>query len=289
MRIAVTTPNGNVGRYLAPMLVRAGVQPLLLTRHPEHVPDDLAPHVDVAQADSREPDQVVAAIRGVEAIYWVDPPPQSGDPLSDYARATEAITAAVVRNKVGRVVFQSSVGAEKRHGAGEIDGLAATETALDGLGVDVTQLRCGYFFTNLLFDIESVRAGRLQTVLPLDSPMSWVAPRDIAEVAALTLLDRDWAGRRVQAVHGPEDLSWSQVAEILTEELGRDVHVDRITDEEMHQRYLSAGMPPAMADAMLGMSTGLRDGFVPEQQRSVVTTTPTTLRAWIRDELVPAL
>ncbi|GGF02634.1 hypothetical protein [Mycetocola zhadangensis] len=192
-------------------------------------------------------------------------------------------------NGIERVVFQSSVGAEKRHGAGEIDGLAATEVALDGLGVDVTHLRCGYFFTNLLMDIDSIKAGKLQTVLPLDLPMSWVAPRDIAEVAALNLLNRGWTGRRVQAVHGPEDLSWSSVAATLTHELGREVQVERIPDDQMYRQYLSAGMPPTLADAVLGMSTGLRDDFAPEQARSVVTTTPTSLRAWVRDELIPML
>lgn len=286
MRIAVTTPYGNVGHHLTRMLVRAGIRPLLLTRHPERIAEELIPHIDVARADSQNAEEVAAATRGVDAIYWVDPSAMSDDPLADYARATGALVRAIVENGIGRVVFQSSVGAEKRHGAGEIDGLAATEVALDGLDIDVTHLRCGYFFTNLLLDVESLRAGRLTTVLPLDTSMAWVAPRDIAEVAALTLVNSEWTGRRVQAVHGPEDLSWSQVAEILTQELGRDVVVERITDESMRQGLLAAGMPEAMADAVLGMSTGLRDGFVPEQERSVVTTTPTGLRGWVRDELV---
>ncbi|MGV2985126.1 NAD(P)H-binding protein [Microbacterium sp. AGC85] len=285
MRIAVTTPNGNVGHHLTRMLVRAGIRPLLLTRHPERISPELIPYVDVARADSQNADEVVDATRGVNAIYWVDPSVMSEDPLADYARATEALVRAVAENGIGRVVFQSSVGAEKRHGAGEIDGLAATEVALDRLDTDVTHLRCGYFFTNLLLDVESLKSGRLQTVLPIDAPMAWVAPRDIAEVAALTLLNREWTGHRVRAVHGPEDLSWSQVAGILTQELGRDVTVERIADEEMRQQYVDAGLPEAMADAVLGMSTGLRDDFTPEQERSVVTTTPTTLRAWVREEL----
>ena len=289
MRIAVTTPKGNVGHHLTRMLVRAGVRPLLLTRHPEHLPESLAQYVDVACADSRDADQVIAATRGIDAIYWVDPPAESMDPMTCYAQATHAIAAAVTQNGIARVVFQSSVGAEKRHGAGEIDGLAATEVALDKLDIDVTHLRCGYFFTNLLLDIESVKNGRLQTVLPLDAPMSWVAPRDIAEVAATTLLNPGWEGQRVQAVHGPEDLSWSQVAQILKNELNRDIVVQRVADTEMYRHYLTLGMPAAMADAVLGMSTGLRDDFVPEQRRSVATTTPTTLRTWIRDQLVPAL
>lgn len=284
MKIAITTPQGNVGRHLARMLVRSGVRPLLLTRHPENLPADVAAHADVMTMDSRAPRDVIAATSGVDAVYWVDPPVESPDPMADYRRATESIVAAIDANRIRRVVFQSSVGAEKRHGAGEIDGLAETEVALDRSGAEVTHLRCGYFFTNLLFDIEAVRAGLIKTVLPLDAPMSWVAPRDIAQVAALTLLNREWSGLRVQAVHGPEDLTWTQVAQILTQELRREVRVERISDEEMRAQYLDAGMPPAMADAMLGMSTGLRDDFTPEQHRSLLTSTPTTLRSWIHEE-----
>lgn len=289
MRIAVTTPNGHVGRHLTRALVRAGVRPLMLMRNPEHLPGDLADFADVAQADSWNTAQVVAATRGVDALYWVDPTSDGADPLADYARASEALVTAVTHNGIGRVVFQSSIGAEKRHGAGEIDGLAGTELALDALDLDVTHLRCGYFFTNLLLQLDALRAGAVQVALPVDSPMAWVAPRDIAEVAATVLLNSEWTGRQVRAVHGPEDLSWSEVATILTAELGRRVTVEQISDERMYAQYIEAGMPPGLATAVLGMSTGLRDGFVPEQPRTAATTTPTTLASWVHDELVTAL
>ena len=289
MRIAVTTPNGNVGRHLTRMLVRAGVDPLLLMRDPSRLHEDLRPHVDVAAADSWDRDQIVAATPDVDAIYWVNPPSETGDPLADHARAADSIVAAVRANGISKVVFQSSVGAEKRHGAGDIDGLAATELALDQLDADVCHLRCGYFTSNLFFLIDALRAGQLETLLPLDAPMAWVAPRDIAEVASTVLLNPSWHRRRVQAVHGPEDLTWAQVAEILSEELARAVSVTRIHDDEMRRQYLEAGMPAPLAEAMLGMSTGLRDGFVPEQQRSVTSTTPTSLRTWVHAELATAL
>lgn len=289
MRIAVTTPGGHVGRHLTRILIRAGMKPLLLTRHPDQIDAQLREHVEVVAADSWDADRVVAATRGVDAVYWVNPPSASGDPLADHARATTAIVAAVRANGIRRVVFQSSVGAEMRHGAGEIDGLAATEVALDALDIDVTHLRCGYFFTNLTYEIDALRGGTVQTVLPLDAPMAWVAPRDIAEVAATTLLNPSWSGRRVQGVHGPSDLSWAEVGEVLTAELGHEVRVERIGDERMRAQLLAAGMPEPMADAVLGMSTGLRDGFVPEQSRSLVSTTPTTLRSWVREGLLGAV
>ncbi|MFF4617619.1 NmrA family NAD(P)-binding protein [Nonomuraea jabiensis] len=289
MRIAVTAPHGNVGRHLTRALVRAGVRPRLLMRRPDRLPADLRDFVEVARADSWDTELVVAATREVEAIYWVDPTSAGADPLADYARATEAVTAAVTRNGIGRVVFQSSVGAEKRHGAGEIDGLAGTEVALNETGVDVTHLRCGYFFTNLLLQIDALRAGTLQVVLPLDAPMSWVAPRDIAEVAAAVLLNPAWSGRHVRAVHGPADLTWNDVASILSTELGRPITVEQISDQAMYDQYVQAGMPPGLAEAVLGMSTGLRDGFVPEQDRTAATTTPTTLSSWVHDELTKSL
>lgn len=289
MRIAVTTPTGHVGKHLTGMLIRGGVRPLVLARNPSRIPADVLPHVDVVEADSTDPEQVTAATRGVDAVYWVDPSTASADPLGDYRRATAAIVTAAKANAIGRIVFQSSVGAEKRHGVGEIDGLATTEVALNALDADVTHLRCGYFFTNLLLSLDDIRRGHLRTVLPPNHRLSWVAPRDIAETAALTLLNTSWHGHRIQAVHGPQDLSWNDVAAILSSQVGHPVRVEQTNDDDMLEQYLHAGMPPAMANAVLGMSTGLRDDFHPEQPRTPLTTTPTHLPGWVRDELIPAL
>ncbi|MFJ7206167.1 NAD(P)H-binding protein [Streptomyces sp. NPDC098789] len=289
MQIAVTTPTGNVGRHVVTTLVRAGVRPRVLLRDPGRLAPGIRAEVDAVRVDQYDADAVAVATRGVDALFWVDPTTGGQDPLADYARATSSVVRAVTENGIGRVVFQSGVGAEKRHGAGEIDGLAHTETALDavaaGAGVDIAHLRCGYFFTNLELQLDALRAGTLQVVLPLDQPMAWVAPRDIAEVAATLLLSPAWSGRRVQAVHGPADLTWGQVADILTTATGRPIDVERTTDGAMRTRLREAGMTDGLVEAVLGMSTGLREGFVPEQPRTVRTTTPTPLAAWAHAHL----
>ncbi|MBT2471262.1 NAD(P)H-binding protein [Streptomyces sp. ISL-66] len=285
MQIAVTTPTGNVGRHVVAALVRAGVRPRVLVRDPDRLTPEIRNEVDAVPVDQYDADAVVAATHDVGALFWVDPTTGSENPLADYARATNSVVRAVTENRIGRVVFQSSVGAEKRHGAGEIDGLAHTETALDDTGVDVTHLRCGYFFTNLELQLDALRTGTLKVILPLDQPMAWVAPRDIAEVAVTRLLSPAWSGRCVQAVHGPDDLTWRQVADILTAATGRPIGVERITDNAMRTQLRQAGMTDGLVEAVLGMSTGLRENFVPEQHRTVRTTTPTTLAAWAYDHL----
>jgi hypothetical protein len=91
----------------------------------------------------------------------------------------------LLRNPAGStprcVVFLSSIGTEMRHGAGFVDGLARIEQRLDAAreqtGTALLHLRCGYFMTNLLTDLNGLWAGRLTTTQPLDDPMPWVDPR----------------------------------------------------------------------------------------------------------------
>jgi uncharacterized protein YbjT (DUF2867 family) len=288
MKIAITTATGNVGRHLVSMLVRAGVRPVVLVRDPARLDRAMCERVDAVSVDQGDGDAVVAATSGVDALFWVDPPTYVEDPVAEYARVGANAARAITENGISHTVFQSSVGAEKRTGAGEIDGLARTEELLDATGASVLHLRCGFFFTNLL-QLDAIRAGIIPVVLPTDQPMPWVAPRDIAEVAVTHLLAHAWSGHAVQAVHGPADLSWDQAAEIVSAAIDQPLRAERVHDEYMRSILTDSGMSPGLVEAVLGMSTGLRDGFVPEQKRDITTTTPTTLQAWAYDVLRPTL
>jgi|Tabmets5t2r1_1033131.scaffolds.fasta_scaffold32778_1 uncharacterized protein YbjT (DUF2867 family) len=293
MEIAVTTPTGNVGHFVVGNLIRAGVRPRILTRDVGTVEPEVRAHVDAVAVDLTDARAVREATRGVEALYAVAPATETEDPTAAYARIGAGFATAVAENGIARTVFQSSVGAELRQGAGEIDGLAAAEQALDDVaaraGVGVTHLRCGFFFTNLLLQSDAVAAGVVPILWPTDHRLAWVAPRDVADVATGLLLRPDWSGRRVQAVHGPQDLSWDEATAVVGDVVGRDVRAERIRDDEMRAALASVGMGPGQVEAIVGMAIGLRDGFVPEQSRDVTTTTPTTLASWAYDVLRPVL
>jgi len=288
MTIAITTPRGHVGSHVLRRLVQAGVRPRVLMRDPGVLDPVWRDHVDAVACDQDDADAVVGATRGVEALLWVSPTLLEDDPVAAHARLGGHVAKAVVENGIARTVFQSSVGAEKRHGAGEIDGLARTEEALDATGAPVLHLRAGYFFSNLLMDLDALREGVLRTAHPLDAPMPWVDPRDIAEVAAGRLLT-PWDHGGVTAVHGPEHLTFARVAEVLTAALGRPVRAERLTDDELRAGLRSVGLGGAQVEAIVGMSAGLREDFVPEQPRSVLTTTPSTLAGWAHAHLRPLL
>jgi len=294
LTIAVTTPTGNVGSHVVRMLCQAGVRPRLLLRNPDRLDAGVRDQVELAVGDQRDAEYVAEATRGVEAVFWVHPDDWSlPDPDADAERTGEGLAAAVRQNGIARVVFLSSIGAEKRHGAGFVDGLARIEQRLDAAreqtGTALLHLRCGYFMTNLLTDLDGLRAGRLTTTRPLDDPMPWVDPRDIATVATLRLLAGDWTGRQVQAVHGPADLTWTEAAAALSTATGVPVKAQRITDDEQRAALRDAGMGEVAVEGIVGMSIGKREGFSPEQPRTMLTTTPGSLAGWAITHLRPAL
>jgi uncharacterized protein YbjT (DUF2867 family) len=208
---------------------------VLLLRDPGKLDADLRDLVDARQGTLDDEAFVRDATAGVDALYWVDPTDFGAeDPNVPTVRLGRVAAAAVRANGIGRVVFQSSVGAEKRHGAGLIDGLAAVE------------------------------------------------------VAAARLLAPDWSGRLVQAVHGPADLTWTSIAETLTAVTGRPFRLEVATAAAARDGMVAAGMSAEAAAGTVEMTSGLAD-LVPEQPRTVVTTTPTTFGAWAWANLRPAL
>ncbi|GAA4606824.1 uncharacterized protein YbjT (DUF2867 family) [Actinoplanes octamycinicus] len=286
MTIAVTTPTGHVGSRTLQLLLQAGVRPRALLRDPARLDPGLHDLVDLAQGDLLDPGFVRTATEGVDTLLWITPENlTAADPLAEMTAIVAAGTAAVHANRIRHIVLISSVGAELRTGAGLIDGLAHSEQQFTATGAHVHILRCGYYYTNLLAMADQLHTGTLTTTADPDQPMPWVDPRDVGEIAAARLLNPRTTGTTVQAVHGPADLTWTQAADILSTALDTKITLTVLPDDTMAAALTETGMTEPAIAALLAMTSGLRDGFTPEQPRTPLTTTPTTLHAWATTNL----
>ena len=55
------------------------------------------------------------------------------------------------------------------------------------------------------------------------------------------------------------------------------IAAQQITDDHQRAALRAAGMGDEAVEGIVGMGAGRRDGFVPEQPRSLLSTTPSTL------------
>ena len=142
------------------LLLQTGIRPRLLLRDPGKLGQFVQDQADFRTGDLADAAFISAATAGAETLLWIVPESFTAtDPIGEMTGMGENAAEAVRRNGIRRVVMVSSVGAEKGHGAGLIDGLARSEEQLAATDADLAILRCGFFFTNLLGNLDELNKG----------------------------------------------------------------------------------------------------------------------------------
>ena len=148
----------------------------------------------------------------------------------------------------------SSIGAQYSSGVGPINGLHDVERLLNDAAENVTHLRPGFFFENLLWQLDSIKnAGRFS--LPVSGSLRFpmIATRDIGRVAVQCLINHRWTGHSVLELHGAAELSFDDVAGILSNVLGRKIEFVKCEPQEMRKILLENALSENAADLMLEM------------------------------------
>jgi uncharacterized protein YbjT (DUF2867 family) len=91
------------------------------------------------------------------------------------------------------------------------------------------------------------------------------------------------------AVLGPQDLSFNDMAQIMSEVLGKPVRYQQIPAQALKDRLTGPGMSDAMAQGTADMMAAKDQGLDNAEPRTPESTTPTTFRQWCQDILKPAV
>ncbi len=294
MKIAVTTPSGHVGRAVVGYLLDLGptIQLKLLCRRPEKLRGFVERGAEIAVGSQDDVDYMLRATGDVDALFWATPPGYGSDDVRAFQnRLATAACTAIRANEIPRVVNLSSIGAHLSSGVGPINGLYDAEHRFDDVAANVTHLRPGFFFENLLWQLDSIRKwGRISLPISGTQRYPMIATRDIGRVAATRLADSKWTGHWVRELHGPADLSLPEVAGILSKVLGRKIVYVRNDRQEMRTMLLESAMSENATDLMLEMYDAVETGKLRTiQPRTPETTTSTTLEEFARDVMLPLI
>jgi len=147
-----------------------------------------------------------------------------------------------------------------------------------------------YFMEDTARQAESIKnQGVFSYPIAGDRKLPAVATRDIATAASRLLLDARWSGVGEVPLLGREDLSYTDMAEVMSQVLGKDVRFQQITFEAYKDRFVRLGMSDAMARGYADMARAKNEGLDNGVQRTPENSTPTSFRQWCQEVLKPAV
>lgn len=291
--IIITAPAGQIGHQVLGNVLSSGEPIRVIVRNPSRLRAEARERVEVVQGSHGDIDVVDQAFAGADAVFWLVPPdPHANSAEAAYVDFTRPACDAFKRHGVQRVVGISALGrgtVAARHA-----GLATASLAMDDLiastGVSYRALTMPSFMDNLLRQVPAIKdRGVFVTPISGDRKLPSCATRDIAAAAARLLLDGSWSGAGHVAVLGPEDLSFNDMAQIMSEVLSQPVRYQQITGQALKDRLTGAGMSDAMAQATVDMMIAKDQGLDNAEPRTPESTTPTSFRQWCEEVLKPAV
>lgn len=292
MRIAITTPTGNVGRQVTRRLLDAGEHEIvLLARDAGKLKEEQSRGAKVITGDLADADYVRRATEKTETLFWVTPPDYTTDDLNAFQhRLAENAAAAIKANNISRTVVLSSLGAHLGDGFGPVTGLGQVESVIRRATSNLVILRPTLFMENFLPSLQSIaEAGSIYLPVAGDAKISMIATKDIADVAA-KVLSQPFHGTQLVPLHGPKEYTFNEVAGIIGETLGKTVNHTTVSPEQSREALKGIGASDNVADMFNELWSTIDNGTIKgEHARTKDTTTRTTMADFARDVMAPAL
>lgn len=270
--ILVTGASGNIGRQVVTQLRAAGRS----VRAADLAVGDPMQGVAAVRFDFTAAETWAPAFDGVKVMFLMRPPALANI-KRDMVPALEAAKASGVQH----VVLLSLQGAERNR----VVPHAKIEAWLRQSGLAWTFVRPSFFMENLSGTHAADIRDRDEILVPAGGgATSFVAASDVAAVAVAALLDPAAHAGRAWTPTGPEALTYAQVAEVLSDVLGRKITYARpgVVRYARHA-HSQLGMPWPMVGvttaiytvARLGKADGLTDDV-----RTVTGRPPVDFATW---------
>jgi uncharacterized protein YbjT (DUF2867 family) len=248
--ILITGASGNVGQEVLRRIAESGC-PLRAAFQSSSKAAAAPAGVEAVIMDYNQPETVRSALRGVDRVFLVGPVAAS------LAAMERKVTDEMARSGVRQVVKLSAMGPRdvtfpRQH--------QESEDYIRASGVGFTFLRPNGFMQNMvIYNRATISAQGAFYGSQGDGRVSHIDIRDIAAVAVKTLTEDGHLGK-TYTLTGPQALSNSRMAEILSANLGREIRYVDLPPAQLKQALLAAGTPEWSANGILELNQLYRSG-----------------------------
>ena len=244
--ILVTGATGKTGRALVQELVSMGVAVRAVVRDRAKAADIAAAGAEIAVADLSRAETLAAIFVGIDKAYLMTAAdPQQVMLHSNFiSAAKQAGVRHIVRHSVRGADPDSPIKLGRWH--------AISQKELEDSGMVWTHLQPVYNMQNFLTFAATIQSQRAFYAPMRDGALSMVDARDVAAVAATTLVDDIHHRRKTYLITGPEALTFAEAAGQLSAVLGKPVRYTDVSREDARKALLQRGMPEWYVEDLLG-------------------------------------
>jgi uncharacterized protein YbjT (DUF2867 family) len=274
--ILITGASGNVGKEVLKQVAQTGV-PVRAAFQSASKAATAPSGVEIVTLDYNEPKTLQAALKGVEHVFLVGPPTR------DLPALERKAVDEIKRAGVPHIVKLSAMGGRaatypRQH--------ADSEDYIKSSGVPYTFLRPNGFMQNLVnYNADTINTQNAFYGCQGEGKVSQVDVRDVAAVA-VKALTKDGHQGKTYTLTGPEALSNARIAQILSEDLGREIKYADLSGEQLKRAMVGAGVPEWSADALVDLQRLYREGgasAVTKDVEQLLGRKPTSFEQFSRD------
>jgi NAD(P)H dehydrogenase (quinone) len=232
-----------------------------------------------------------------------------GTSLDDLDAVTEALTGVrIVFLAMGSIGLQGNLQRVAVHAAArsarleQLVRLSVLNAGPDSLGINqrahwnidfsaqvhnlpYTTIQPAIFSASVLLAAAEIRSSDTWTGLADTGRVGLIDHRDVADVAVKVLGDPVAWGKHYELT-GPRLVSWPEVVQLLSDELGRHVEFRTSTERDLVQRLTTQGIPPGQAELLVAREWALLAGeneHLTDTVHTLLGTSPRTVEAFLHE------
>lgn len=229
-------------------------------------------HLDVLTGEG-----LSRAFEGIQRVFLMSP-----GGYADHHAVVSPMVQEAKRRGVEKVVLMTAMGVD----AVETSPFRRVEIELEKSGLAYNIIRPNWFMQNFnSFWVHGIKTqGKI--LLPAGSAKtSFIDARDISEVAAKLLVDDHWNNQAL-VLTGPEALSHDEVANVISEGIGKKVVYEEIEPEVLKRGLVGAGLDKNYVEFLLVILGALKAGYNASTTANVKTILghePRSFQDYVRD------
>lgn len=279
----ITGGTGHVGSALADALLKKGKKVTIISRNSEKAQEWISKGANFAVADIYDTPALHEIFKKGKTIFVLNP---SADPMTDTTvqerKTVASLVEALKYSGVERIVVESTAGAQPGNNNGDLGILYELEQQISRLDYSYSIIRPAYYMSNWDSSLKMISEnGELISFIPAELKIPMVAPRDIGELAATLMTEKN--SPKLNQIQGPEMYSPNDVAVAFSKALHKEIRLKVIPKEKRKSTYKSMGFSEQAAESYSRMTEiSVNSGFKMEDN---FVKGATTLQQYI-DELV---